>query len=436
MKIDYGWTGPGDYRRWGPYVSFGRSAATEVRVSWQSKFFSTERWIEYGVTPECGTRLDSGDAPTPSLPANMHTFRLEGLEPDTTYYFRTSRPEDLQEDPAPLYTFRTGPPDGARVPFDFCVVADVHASDGNATELFRAVERDAPGARFVVSCGDCVTHGGREEAWNNYFFQVAPFSPGLPVMHATGNHDTDHPETYAHFVQTFHQPYHDTRLGAFYHFVYGNAVFVVLDSTNAGQAVATQGVVSDQQMDWLEGVLGEYARGDYWVFVFTHHQVYSTGDSGMMNLYDLAYRGLFDEYHVDGVFYGHDHLFEVYWTGRDEAWGGTHYFLVGNGGHGSTDLRDARRRPKLNYIWKGRTYLPERDGILDGNLEGGIRNDDLVRSSHVYGVLERGFTHLHLDGDDCEVRMWGLENQTYFHDKFRRTGTGKKYHPPLHVQEF
>ena len=67
---------------------------------------------------------------------------------------------------------------------------------------------------------------------------------------------------------------------------------------------------------------------------------------------------------------------------------------------------------------------------------GGARNDELVKSSHVYGILERGFTHLTIDGDECEMKMWGLKNPLYFKDKFKRTGTGKKFHEPEFVQEF
>lgn len=157
----------------------------------------------------------------------------------------------------------------------------------------------------------------------------------------------------------------------------------------------------------------------------------------MMTIYELAYRDLFDTYHVDGVFYGHDHEYEVYWTGRDQPWGGTHYCLVGNGG-GSLGLfnRDAKRQPNTTpYLWKGRTYIPERDGLLGGNPKG-ARNDELVTSALEYGIIEHGFTHFHIDGNQAQMRMWGWENQVYFHSEFHRTGQGKKYSPPKYCQEF
>jgi predicted phosphodiesterase len=430
MKIDYGWKGPHDFRRWGPYWAYGTHAATEIFISWQSKFYALDHWLAYGTTPECKTRIAEKITPTA-----MHSFFLKDLEPDTTYYYKISRIEDLQIDPQPIYTFRTGPKEGTSTPFDFCIIADYHAStQNNSQENLESIARNVPNMNFLISGGDCVTHGGDEERWNDFFHQLIPYTSKFPIMHTTGNHDTDHPETYAHFIQTFHYSYHNPELGAFYHFIYGNAVFIMLDSTNAGQTTATQGVVSDQQLEWLEATLEQYSKQNYWIFIVMHHPMYTTGDSGMMNIYDLAYRDLFDEHHVDAVFFGHDHFFEVYWTGRDTDWGGTHYCLVGCGGKELGIFnRDATRNPP--YHWQGRTYIPDRDGILPGRMEG-MRNDELVKSSYVYGIIETGFTHFHIEGDEAEMKMWGLQNQINFKDRFKRTNCGKKYHPPEFIQKW
>jgi predicted phosphodiesterase len=430
MKIDYGWEGPQDFRCWGPYWSFGTHADTEITVSWQSKFHALEHWLEFGENLEKSTRIHEKIEPT-----TMHSFHLRDLKPNTTYYYKISRVEDQQISPQPIYSFHTGPTQGTALSFDFCIIGDFHAKTQEGTqEILQGIVKNVPNRSFLVSTGDAITHGGDETAWNDFFYQMKPYTSEFPVMHTTGNHDTDHPETYAHFIQTFHFPYHDSTKGAFYHYIYGNAVFIMLDSTNAGQAAATQGVVSDEQLEWLEAILTEYGKKNYWVFIFMHHPMYSTGDSGMMNIYELAYRDLFDEYHVDAVFYGHDHIFEVYWTGRDLDWGGTHYCLVGNSGNClGTFIRDpARNSP---YLWKGRTYIPSRDGMLGGKL-GGMRNDEIIKTSYVYGIIERGFTHIHIDGDRAELKMWGLENQIYFRDQFKRTGCGKKYKTLEYIQEF
>ncbi len=429
MKLDYGWDGPSNYRKWGPYLSFGKQTSSEMWISWQSKFFTLKRWIEYGKTPECEHKIEEK-----TQPQFNHCIKLTELEEKTKYYYKISRPEDIQAEKRPLYSFKTGPAEKSREEFEFCVIGDMHIQDNNAKPLLDSLSMNAPQTDFIVTCGDCVTHGGIEERWNEYFynFDQQPFASQIPVMNSTGNHDSDHEESYAHFVQTFHYPYENIEVGGYYSFVYANAVFIILDSDNAGQSVATQGVVSDKQYQWLEETLKKHALKDKWVFVFMHHQMYSTGDSGMMNLYELAYKDMFDEYRVDCVFFGHDHHFELFWTGRDTEWGGTQYFLVGNGGNGidTFNQNPFRGTNGPNYLWKGRTYIYERDGILGGNVEGGVRNDENVKKYQVYGIMEQGFTKLKIKEDTCRLEMIGTENVPYFVCEFNRTGKDKKYHQP------
>lgn len=433
MILDLGYASPGEFRCWGPYVSYGRSAATQAHVTWNSKFHALERWIDYGPTPSCGTRL--GERLTES--ETIHSFFLDGLAPSTTYYFRISRPEDMRATAPPVYSFTTGPPDGVPVPggFTFAVLSDMHNAGSVA---YPSVVRNAPGTRFIVDCGDAITHGGEEDRWNEFFHSLTPHATRFPFMNVTGNHDTDHPETYARFVKTFRHPYHDPSLGAFYHFTYANALFVMLDSTNAGQAKGKQGLVSDEQLDWLEGILRRHARRDAWVFVCMHHTFYSAGNcANLISWYEMAYKDLFDEHHVDCVFYGHDHSFEVYWTGRDEPWGGTHYVLTGNAGRDiDTDRRDPARNPPPMFTWPGRTLIPSRDGVPDGALRGDPASTRAITDYLIYGVLESGFTSCTVDGDALELRAIGRDNQTYFEDRFERTGTGKRYHPPRRLQAF
>src|SRR6056297_1860668 len=122
MKLDYQWEGPDDFRCWGPYISFGNDASTEARIAWRSKFMTMKKWIEYGETQDCETKLQEDTSPR-----YLHSFTLEGLEPDTTYYFRISRPENhikdkndiynagilipefIEEDGKPIYSFTTAP---------------------------------------------------------------------------------------------------------------------------------------------------------------------------------------------------------------------------------------------------------------------------------------------------------------------------------------
>ncbi|MBD3185594.1 hypothetical protein GF325_02100 [Candidatus Bathyarchaeota archaeon] len=432
MKLDYGWSDASTFRCWGPYSEFTIDPSTSMRVTWQSKFFSKNAWLMHGLSPDSlETKLVHDADP----PATTHSFLLEDLEPRTTYYYQISRPEDLKKrDQQPVYSFITAPEAGSQHPFTACIASDIH---NNISWLLNRIHHDIPDSRFLISCGDCITHGGQETAWNDYFHQVHHAPSRFPILHVTGNHDTDHPETYAHFIQTFRNPYPDSSIGGFYQFTYANCRFIMLDSTNAGQTRAGQGVISDEQMEWLEKALADAAERHLWKIICLHHPIYSSMDSAnLMNWYDIAYRALFDEYKVDMVFYGHDHAWEIYWRSREAPWGGTNYILCGNGGGGlSTSVRDPRRlKGTPNYIWKGRTHLHERDGILSGKLENDNVSNDIIKSSHVFGILEHGVTCLVFSGDTCDIRLLGKDGQELFMDVIKRTGQGKTFHPPAKVQ--
>ncbi len=465
MKLDYQWEGPDDFRCWGPYISFGNDASHEVHITWQSKFMSMHKWMEYGETEECETRIEE-DTDTRYL----QSFALQDLKPDTTYYFRISRPENhiknkvdiynagilipelIEKEGKPIYSFKTAPkiPNNGQkatrdnpISLNFCVTSDIHCEGTNIEDSLQKMAEYPKQIDFLTVTGDVTAHGGRESAWNSYFYQLHPHLHSekmkqMALMNIPGNHDSDHPETYAHFIHTFNNPYENPKIGGNYYFIYGNAVFIMLDSCNAGQSQAPQGLVSDEQMEWLEETLDRFAKKDYWIFVCLHHEIYSTGyKNGMIKLYEMIYRDLFEEYHVDAVFYGHDHQFEVYWQAREEDWGGTHYFLVGNGGTGLTNLEEMHSRdPPANYIWKGKTYIFERDGILEGKSTG-ARNDEVIRTAFQYGLIEEtGFLYVSITGDECEVKMIGSQDGTlFYHDKFKRTDAGKNYHEPLFINK-
>jgi predicted phosphodiesterase len=460
MQLDYQWTGPDDFLCWGPYITFGNDASQEIRITWRSKFMTMEKWIEYGETEKCEKKLKE---PTP--PSYLHSFILKDLKPDTKYFFRISRPENhikdkvdiynagvlipefVEKDGKPIYHFRTAPKisdhsNSQEISFEFCVTSDIHCEGTNIQDSLNLLETHSPDLKFLIVTGDITSHGGQEAAWNSYFYQLHPFTvskkiKNFALLNVPGNHDSDHPETYAHFIHTFNNPYEDVRKGGYYYIIYGNAVFIMLDSCNAGQTNGTQGLVSDDQIEWLEATLEKFAKQNYWIFVCLHHEIYSTGyKNGMINLYETIYLDLFNEYHVDAVFYGHDHQFEAYWQSRETDWGGTHYYLVGNGGTGLTNLDEMHSRgDHVNYKWTQKTYHIPRDGILPGNPNG-ARNDRVLKETFQYGLIEEtGFFYVKITGDECEVKMIGSKDGSiFYHDRFNRTSKGKKYHEPLLVK--
>ena len=212
---------------------------------------------------------------------------------------------------------------------------------------------------------------------------------------------------------------------------YANAIFFILDSNNAGGWEPTP---SDEQMDWLTENLEQYARKNYWIFLCFHHQVYSSGDFAFAHIMDTIYRPLVQEYHIDAVFYGHDHHYECFWIEKESEYGGTLFFVSGSAGgqervdYGILGDRDG----KTKYLWPGRYLNVRKHGIPppvpnadEGTLSG--RNDEVMSSSQLLGVLEPHFLDLQISGDTIEIRAIGWQKQIFHHLKLQRTGCGRKF---------
>jgi hypothetical protein len=268
-----------------------------------------------------------------------------------------------------------------------------------------------------------------------YFFrQATPFVANVPWVHTTGNHDTGSQARYPRFLATFDQPYVNPREGAYFSFDFANAHFIIIDSCNAGRFEPTP---MDEQMEWLEADLKRNARKDKWVFALFHHQIYSTGDFSMAPIMHTYMRPLFDEHHVDAVFYGHDHHFEIFHCSSGETWGGTHYVVTGAASIDKTvdrsvlDPKKKRggREVGPHYLWLREEHVASKEFFRGGDVNNkyGARMDNIVKQCQLYGCLRRHFTQLHVDGDWCTLRAVGLDGTTFFEKKIPRTGTLNKH---------
>ena len=201
------------------------------------------------------------------------------------------------------------------------MAGDMHAAPvNNLKPGFKAMLDVAPNHAFIITLGDCITDGNDLPCWNAFFEDAQEYLPLKPMMNTTGNHDTDNEDKYAHFLQTWTHPFVNSKIGGYYMLKYANAIFFILDSNNAGGWEPTP---SDEQMDWLTENLEQYARKNYWIFLCFHHQVYSSGDFAFAHIMDTIYRPLVQEYHIDAVFYGHDHHYECFWIEKESEYGGT-----------------------------------------------------------------------------------------------------------------
>ena len=167
---------------------------------------------------------------------------------------------------------------------------------------------------FEVFTGDAVLLGTNQGDWRDFFeasvddFAVTDFLSRAPLMLTNGNHD----DLAVNYVAQFAFP-QDVSPGEvaqgeeWYSFDYGNAHFVVLNDT-----VADNAVLAGAQADWLRADLAAVDRvRQPWIFVNHHRGFYSchsthSPDTGLR----AAWQPIFDEYAVDLVLTGHNHVYE------------------------------------------------------------------------------------------------------------------------------
>src|SRR5690606_6782057 len=106
-----------------------------------------------------------------------------------------------------------------------------------------------------------------------------------------------------------------------YHFTYGNALFIVLDSN----------LEPEDQAPWLEEVLKNST--ETWKFAIFHHPAYSSREHRDNREVRKVWGGLFDEYHLDMALQGHDHAYLRTYPMKDEtihktAADGTYYTIA------------------------------------------------------------------------------------------------------------
>ncbi|MHA1794162.1 MAG: metallophosphoesterase [Promethearchaeota archaeon] len=424
------------FKHWGPYLSYGIHPSTEMIISWRDGKKERTGWVKFGKDQDCKNKQEENLVmPVPDSPSlsPTHAVLLKDLEPATLYYYRTSK------DPDKIYHFKTGLPPGSKEPFEFTVNGDMHAHPCNSLKVyFDLMEEMAPNHDFFVGVGDFIGNGEDDTHWNSYFHDAKDYLPWKPQMNATGNHDTNNKKKYRKYLETWTHRYVDPKKGAYYLMEYGNAVFFFIDSDNAGGWAPTPG---DEQLEWLEENLEKHSKKDKWIFIFMHHQIYSTGDFGCEPIMHELLRPLFQEHHVDAVFYGHDHHYEAFWVDRDEEWGGTLYFVTGGGGgqHHIDYSIMGDRNGRTIYKWPGRFFNVRKHGIpplVPNAIERArwCRNDELVKSCQMIGVLEPNFVHIRIEGDLMELKSIGWQKQVYHHIKVRRAGAGRKYDPKCELE--
>ncbi|KQC07277.1 MAG: hypothetical protein APR55_00995 [Methanolinea sp. SDB] len=301
---------------WGPYITGTTTDATTV--NWKTDV-GTAGSVEYAPDVESFSDGSFETAPYTGNDTAIYHLFLEGLEPDTRYYYRVRTGDQTSR----LYKFDTFPLNNE--PITFIVYGDTQEPQDGQTQLERhkpvadAIAREED-PRFVLHTGDLVNDPADMQEWDRFFMSAGDVISNTTMYPVAGNHEYQ-PEK--------DSPYYRYYLDVFqaegnYSFDCGGVHVTVLDSNPGADFYS--------QEDWLERDLSQQHP---WSFVAFHHPVYTSSEKnfgGWSDLRDL-WAPHFGDASVDAVFSGHVHAYE-----RCEA-DGIPYIIAGTGGGGSYPLR-------------------------------------------------------------------------------------------------
>jgi hypothetical protein len=264
-------------------------------------------------------------AKAPEVQYYLHAA-VSRLQPGTTYHYSVGHQgADWPGQPAGLAsgTFNTAPrwPE----PFTFTAFGDqgVTYDAVGTTNLILAqnpaFHLHAGDVSYAENGGDgLITDPYDPRAWDSFFVETAPTATQVPWMISLGNHEMEpwySPDGYGGDVDRFDFPGNGPSVcPGTYYFTYGNVAFVSLDPNDVSYEIpANFGYSDGQQTAWLASTLASLRSNSSvdFIVVFFHHCAYCTctthGCEGGVQQY---WTPLFDQYSVDLVINGHNHVYE------------------------------------------------------------------------------------------------------------------------------
>lgn len=310
------------------YLTWKNNPINSIVVNWWNPNAPGDSNVQYGLTTSYGLQAYN---PTVS---KYHHVELTGLTPGATYHYKTSSSDGVDGNDA---TFTV--PAQNKTAFKFAVFGDTRGIDppGDSTPYHNRhqmlcnwmAEQDL---EFILQTGDLVNQGSSFDDWVNFFKAEQNLGKSKVVMPAMGNHEVQPSGQPYYYYPDLYGPVLPTNgpagnNGKVYSFNYGNAHFACLSSYQF--AFTTQ-------RDWLAADLAA-AREDpniVWIFVYMHAPLYTSGSHGGDKTALAMWGPVLDQYDVDFVFAGHNHLYERSHpiTAGEIVTDGTYYLTSGAGG--------------------------------------------------------------------------------------------------------
>lgn len=288
----------------GPYLQ--KATPDSLVIRWRTDV-ATDSAVRFSTD---ATNLNN--AATDAVNTTEHEVPLQGLAPDTQYFY------SVGTSTAPLtsdYSFFTPPPVGSTQPTRIWVIGDSGTANANA-----AAVRDAylaytglVNTDLWLMLGDNAYNNGTDAEYQAGVFNMYPSILRETALWSTlGNHDY-YTANGAPYFQIFNLPTTGEAGGVasgtekYYSFDHGNIHFVCLDSMSSDRS-STGSMATWLQAD-LESTLQQ------WIVAFWHHPPYTKGSHDSDTEIELKemrtnFLPLLEAGGVDLVLGGHSHSYE------------------------------------------------------------------------------------------------------------------------------
>ncbi|TFF89536.1 MAG: metallophosphoesterase family protein [Promethearchaeota archaeon] len=228
----------------------------------------------------------------------IHIVELTGLKDNTTYFFICGGQMGYSGE----RSFRTLPKNVSKL--RFAVGGDSRTNLEAREDISKVMATYDPS--FIVHSGDFVEDGRIQWRWDKLFEDLHTNwidNNGLtiPIIPAIGNHEHNSVNYYNQFALPGNEMWYSYNLTENVHLT----------------ILSTEANTSGEQLTWLENDLITH-QNFTWKFIIFHQPPFpgsrETGHEGAKE----NWVPLFDKYHVDMVFSGHDHIYlrtvPINWT--------------------------------------------------------------------------------------------------------------------------
>lgn len=287
----------------GIHLTWGQNdTAHTIVITWKTSGADAGDVVLYDTQPRGGDpdfyeHTATGDHHTHSG-AYIHDVQLTGLSPNKVYYFTCGGENGGWSEER---SFRTAP--DQRTNFRFVAGGDSRSGGGDWPGLRDSISREMAkfNPSFVLFTGDLVRQGDYQWEWDNWFAAVQEYwvdndNLTIPIIPCIGNHELYGDGGTSYFEQ-FYLPSEEQ----WYSLDWGPDLHIIVLNSETS--------VSEEQLNWLRSDLTEHENYLWKVAIF-HSPAFSGGSHGSTGRVQRYWVPLFDNYHVDLVFAGHDHMYE------------------------------------------------------------------------------------------------------------------------------